>query len=265
MLLLIDAGNSSIKWALASAETTATPDRAAWLHVGETTYDELETLHGLLQKKRSEHAIKRVIISNVAGKAAQENIAAQIKKLYPEPDRIAWFTSAPSLAGVTNRYVNFTQLGSDRFASLIGARSLFPNKNLIVVTCGTATTIDTLTADGTFIGGMILPGLRLMANALADNTALLPDIGQMTETIPAFATDTINAIRNGCMTAQAGAIEHAVMVHARHLQNVQCILSGGAAKLVFPYLSIPAQIVDNLVLVGLHAADAGKCALDPLC
>ncbi|WAW08973.1 type III pantothenate kinase [Oxalobacter vibrioformis] len=265
MLLLIDAGNSLIKWALAPADMSAGTGPASWLHAGETPHHETDTLYDLWQQVKPERAVSRVLISNVAGITAKERLTDLIRKLQPEPDNIAWFASAPVLAGVKNSYDDFSQLGSDRFASLVGARSLFPNENLVVVTCGTATTIDTLSSDGVFIGGMILPGLRLMANSLAGNTAQLPDIGQMTENIPAFATDTISAIRNGCMTAQAGAIEHAVTVHAKPLGNVRCILSGGAAKLVMPYLSIPAQIVDNLVLIGLHAADAQQHASDPLC
>lgn len=265
MLLLIDAGNTLIKWALASAEVPAISGKGAWLHAGETPHHEADTLHEFWRQAQQGKAIRRILISNVAGDAAKERLGGLIKKLQPQPDHIAWFASAPELAGVKNSYADFSQLGTDRFASLVGARTLFPEENLVVVTCGTATTIDTLTSDGIFLGGMILPGLRLMAHSLVGNTALLPDIGKVTENIPAFATDTISAIRNGCMTAQAGAIEHAVNVHARHLGNISCILSGGAAKLVMPYLSIPAQIVDNLVLVGLHAADAKKHASDPLC
>lgn len=265
MLLLIDAGNTLIKWAIAPAAPSVMSGHVFWLHAGETSHHEPDILQEKWQHAQQAKPIKRVLVSNVAGDAARKQILAQIKGLQPVPDDIAWFTSKPSLAGVINRYTDFSQLGSDRFASLIGARTLFPDENLVIATCGTATTIDTMTSDGVFIGGMILPGLRLMADALSGNTAHLPDIGQLTEEVPAFATDTASAIRNGCMTAQAGAIEHAVTVHARHLGNIRCILSGGAAKQVISCLSIPAQIVDNLVLIGLLAADARKHASDPLC
>ena len=265
MLLLIDAGNTLIKWAIVPAGAPVTTEQASWLRTGEVPHREAETLQYLWQQILVGQSVKRVLVSNVAGNTAREQLSILISKLQPQPASISWFVSVRSLAGVTNSYADFSRLGGDRFASLVGARALFPDENLVIVTCGTATTIDTLTSDGTFIGGMILPGLRLMANSLFSNTAQLPDIGQMTEDIPTFATDTISAIRNGCMTAQAGAIGHAVTVHAGHLNNVRCILSGGAAKLVMPYLSIRAQIVDNLVLVGLHAADADKHASDTLC
>lgn len=258
MLLLIDAGNTLIKWALVKVGSPSSFEHPSWLDSGEIPHNEVENILKICRNLPSTSVIKRIIISNVAGQAFHEHLLSLINTLCPEPPTVECFASSPYLAGVTNRYSEFSQLGSDRFASLIGARTLFPNKNLVIATCGTATTIDTLTADGIFIGGMILPGLRLMAASLVKNTALLPDIGQMTEDIPAFATDTITAIRNGCMTAQAGAIEHAVTIHGRQLNDVKCVLSGGAAKLILPYLSIPAQIVDNLVLVGLHAADVEK-------
>ncbi len=255
MLLLIDAGNTLVKWAIAPVDAL-TIAHASWLDTGKIPHDEIADLQINWQKKQAGQ-IRQVLISSVAGAAVNASLTRAIGQLRPHP-AVAWFSSVATFAGVTNTYANANQLGSDRFASLIGARHLYPNENLVVVTCGTATTIDTLTSEGVFLGGMILPGLRLMANSLFGNTARLPDIDQMTENIPSFAIDTPSAIRNGCMTAQTGAIEHAVSVHAKHLSQVRCILSGGAAELVLPYLSIPAQIVDNLVLVGLHAAFADQ-------
>ncbi|MDR0934300.1 MAG: type III pantothenate kinase [Burkholderiaceae bacterium] len=265
MLLLIDVGNTLAKWAIVPSGATVTPDGVTWTLAGEVCRDDMDLLGDIWQKALFGQPLKRILISNVAGPVVQGRIAALLGMLPSPSDGVTWFASAPSLAGVTNCYADVMQLGSDRFASLVGARALFPEQNLVVVTCGTATTIDTLTADGAFIGGMILPGLRLMAESLSGNTALLPEIGDMPEAIPPFAIDTVNAIRNGCMTAQAGAIERTVTVHARHLPGLRCVLSGGAASRVLPYLSIPAQIVDNLVLVGLHAVNARQYTSDPSC
>lgn len=265
MLLLIDAGNTLLKWALAPARPSATPGPASWLHTGSVPQQETATLYQHWQEKLACQTIRRILVSNVAGPASAARIAQLIEKLARKPVPVSWFTSQASLAGVTNTYANPAQLGSDRFAALIGARFLFPHENLVVATCGTATTIDTLRSDGVFLGGMILPGLRLMANSLAVNTAQLPEIDSLAQSPSPFATDTAAAILNGCRTAQAGAIEHAVSVHAAGLGPVRCILSGGVAGQIRPCLSIPAQIVDNLVLVGLHAADASRHATDFPC
>jgi type III pantothenate kinase len=129
----------------------------------------------------------------------------------------------------------------------------------VVATCGTATTIDAVSVDGDFIGGMILPGLGLMASSLAKNTAQLPEVALHISSLQPFADHTDAAIVSGCLAAQAGAIERAVAAHAQmHPEaGVSCILAGGAADLVAPHLSIAHQRVDNLVLVGLQTVALG--------
>jgi type III pantothenate kinase len=124
----------------------------------------------------------------------------------------------------------------------------------VVATCGTATTIDALSADGVFLGGMILPGLGLMAASLARNTAQLPHIAAGDALPAGFADNTDDAILSGCLSAQAGAIERACGLLGASL----CILSGGAARYIAPALSAPHKMVDNIVLTGLHAAANSK-------
>ena len=171
-----------------------------------------------------------------------------------EPVQIEWFASTPQQGGVRNGYRNPAQLGCDRFASLIGAHALFPQQALIVATCGTATTVDALSPDGVFAGGMILPGLGLMASSLAGNTAQLPQVAHSLALPQMFADNTDDAIVSGCIAAQAGAIERALAAHAQQHAAVQCVLAGGAAAYIAPQLRVPHQIVDNLVLIGLQVA-----------
>ena len=157
MLLLIDAGNTRIKWAVADDA------QGDWLASGTLLHAGLDQLAGQLRG----HSISRALISNVAGTAIAAQLTQQLAAIGIAPPALQWFESVPQCAGVRNGYRQPQQLGSDRFASLIGARHLFPQEPLLVVTCGTATTIDALEADGTFIGGMILPGLGTMAQSLA--------------------------------------------------------------------------------------------------
>ena len=117
----------------------------------------------------------------------------------------------------------------------------------------TATTVDAVTAAGDFLGGMILPGLGLMLGALARGTAQLPQVAPGADAFaapPTFADHTSDAILSGCLAAQAGAIERACAALPADL----CIISGGAAASVAPLLSVPHWMLDNIVLVGLHAA-----------
>jgi type III pantothenate kinase len=199
------------------------------------------------------HKIVRVLISNVAGQDMRDKLEqALMRVLGLQPVPLEWFASCASLAGVRNGYRNPAQLGCDRFASVIGAHALYPGKALIVATCGTATTIDAVTPDGVFQGGMILPGLGLMAASLARNTAQLPKVAETMSITEAFADHTDAAIFSGCLAAQTGAIERAMQAHRQHQGEVECVLSGGAAPLIAPHLWFAPLRVDNLVLTGLH-------------
>jgi type III pantothenate kinase len=95
-----------------------------------------------------------------------------------------------------------------------------------------------------------------MASSLAKNTAQLPQVAENLVVSEPFADHTDAAIVSGCIAAQAGAIERAVTAHTLRQQPVggmvQCILSGGAAELIEPHLSVPCKKVDNLVLIGLQ-------------
>ena len=242
MLLLVDAGNTRIKWAIA-------PDDAApgdWTAHGAVTHAELDRL----QAAWAGQGLARAVVSNVAGHAMEAQLTALLAPMLPAAP--LWFTARAELGGLRNGYRNPAQLGSDRFAAALGARTVAPGKSLVVATCGTATTVDAVTAAGDFLGGMILPGLGLMLGALARGTAQLPQVapGAAIAPPPTFADHTSDAILSGCLAAQAGAIERACAALPADL----CIVSGGAAASVAPLLTVPHWMLDNIVLVGLHAA-----------
>ena len=244
MRLLIDAGNTRVKWALAHPDAHA----GAWSASGAALHEGLAALGAGWQ----DAGVTRAVVSNVAGPELRTRLAALLG-----PIEVDWFASSAERAGLVNGYREPQRLGCDRFAAAIGARALAPGQALVVATCGTATTVDAVTADGRFAGGMILPGLALMAGALARNTAQLPQATPGAAPPPLFADNTNDAIVSGCLSAQAGAIERAVAGHA----GAACILSGGAAPYIAPALKVAHRLVDNIVLVGLHAvalADAAK-------
>jgi type III pantothenate kinase len=250
VLLLIDAGNTRVKWALAEADSAP----GDWLASGALMHAELERLPqdvAAALAGRGAQVIRRALLANVAGAAMR----ARLQQVLPAglaPEAVEWFASQPRRAGLENGYRDPTQLGCDRFAAAIGARTLAPGRALIVANCGTATTIDAVSADGRFLGGMILPGLGLMAAALARNTAQLPQIGDSAALPSGFADNTDDAILSGCLAAQAGAIERACAAHGA----AACLLSGGAAPFIAPALALstPHRLVEHIVLIGLHAA-----------
>lgn len=236
MMLLIDAGNTRVKWALVDDDAAL----GSWRAHGAGLHAELDRM------AREWVGCTRALISNVAGPLLRERIAAAL----PAGIVVEWFASTDERAGLRNGYREPARLGCDRFAAAIGARALAPGQDLIVATCGTATTVDAVRADGLFIGGMILPGLALMASSLARNTAQLPQVAAGRATPPLFGDNTDDAIVAGCLSAQAGAIERAVAGHGAQA----CIVSGGAAPSIAPALKVDHLAVDNIVLVGLQAA-----------
>lgn len=254
MILLIDAGNTRVKWAL--ADTGAATALGAWIAHGAVAHTDLPQLELAWNDAAASRAVERILIANVAGNALRVHLEYVLQRTFPDmaPERdIEWFASLPALAGLTNGYRNPAQLGCDRFAAAIAGHALAPDRPVVVANCGTATTIDAVTADGVFLGGMILPGLGLMASSLARNTAQLPQIAQDSKLPDGFADNTDDAILSGCMTAQSGAIEHAFALHGA----AECIISGGAAPFIAPLLKVPYRIVENIVLIGLHAAAGG--------
>lgn len=241
MRLLIDAGNTRLKWALAAIGSAP----GDWLAQGAVAHDALPQLVPQWQALEPSAAL----VSNVAGAACAAQIAGALAAAGVRPESIEWFRSVPARAGVSNGYREPAQLGCDRFAAQIGARHRFPGQSLLVVTCGTATTIDRLDAAGRFLGGMILPGLATMASSLAQRAAQLPEIDGPASATP-FADHTEAAIASGCLQAQLGAIMQA----RRAAPDARCLLSGGDARHIAPHLPPPFEQVEQLVLLGLHRA-----------
>jgi len=231
MILCIDSGNSRIKFGLWAEEH--------WCHQGVLDHSEYA---GLTRLQQDWPLPERIMLANVAGAGAE---AAICQALGDWANRLTVVRSTAAAAGLRNGYRNPAQLGVDRWCALIGARSLSTGA-LLVVMAGTATTIDTLDADGCFLGGLILPGQQLMLSALAENTADLPFAGGKHAQWPQSTDD---AIVSGALEAQAGAIERA---WARLPgEPGLCLISGGNAALLAKCLVIPVRQADNLPLLGL--------------
>jgi type III pantothenate kinase len=232
MLLAIDAGNTRIKWGI--------HDGAKWSRTGAIPVAE-EIAGGLGGFTLPQH----IVISNVAGKDVKVRLTAALDA---PGRRMHFIESVAGQCGVRNGYRNATQLGTDRWAALIAAHAMSPLARLIVM-AGTATTIDALTAQGEFLGGVILPGVELMHRALHDNAAQL---GVPPGHIEDFPKDTANAIASGALQASVGAIMRMrEVLRARIGDEPGCCLSGGASGLLAGHLPFAAEIRDNLVLDGL--------------
>lgn len=235
-MLLLDAGNTRIKWAFVR--------NGEWLQRGVVATAETETLRvvfaGLPQPQR-------ILVSNVAG----EPVAQQIRAACTIWECTVTFVLAQSeQCGVRNTYTQPAQLGSDRWVSLITAWHQM-QAACLVINCGTATTIDALSDDGIFLGGLILPGVNMMLHSLYSGTAQLEAArnsayGNWDE----FPHNTADAIYTGAIQAAVGAIhqQHALLA----VPEAPCLLSGGAANIIQPHLGLPLLRSNDLVLRGLQ-------------
>ena len=246
-LLAIDVGNTRLKWALYEGNVASA--HASLLTTDATDIRVLAREWQALQPTAA-------IVSNVAGVAISAAIHEVLSKKNIAPQFIA---SIPSQCGVTNGYDNPSQLGTDRWAALIGAHQAAPlHTAKVVVMAGTALTVDALTADGQFLGGIIIPGLGVMRQALHLRTAQLPlENGQF----QMFPTNTLDAIASGAIEASIGAIYRMVALLGERMSEHDgaptIIASGGALALLAPHAPFPLTIHENLVLEGLlHIAIA---------
>jgi len=241
VILCLDCGNSRLKWGLAGAH--------GWVSQGNVANQEVGTL--ALRDWQNLARPARVVGVNVAGEAMRVRLEAQLVRWRVAPE---WIVATEAACGVINRYARPSQLGADRWAALIAAKSraadeLFPSSS-IVVNAGTALTVDALDATGVFRGGIILPGLRMMLQALAENTAALKvSPGRYQD----FPINTADALYSGAVQAISGAIEQMRERLGGNEARARIVVSGGAAAEVAPHLTAPVEVVDNLVLEGVFA------------
>ncbi|HEX7012190.1 MAG TPA: type III pantothenate kinase [Steroidobacteraceae bacterium] len=242
MILLIDIGNTRIKWARLDdgrLEAQSAAPHAAW-----TAETMIATV--LQTGPRAD----RVLVGNVGGAALGEMTREAVAKTWHiEPEFVLATASA---GGVRNAYVDPGRLGVDRWLALIGAHAL-ERGACCVVSVGTAMTIDGLAADGRHLGGLIVPGPDLMVSSLLENTSEIArrtDGGRATGEL--FADNTLGAVRQGAQNALVALIERAVRTMARDLGGEpKLIVTGGASHRIEPALDLPYRLVPDLVLRGL--------------
>lgn len=199
--------------------------------------------------------VDAVLIASV-NPPAEVAVAAWAKQHFSV--RPLWFPQdAPAL--IENRYEPPESLGADRMASAVAAYLEFGSP-CIIIDAGTAITVDAV--DGkppAFLGGSILPGLRLAAGALARGTALLPVV-DLSALAPALATSTADAIRAGTLRGLAGAVDRIVADISRELgKSAPVVVTGGDAERLVGLCRTHLEVRPNLTLSGLAAAYYACC------
>jgi type III pantothenate kinase len=240
MMLLIDIGNSRIKAGQCLLGGIQPLKPCAW-RKAQPTDCWSAVLQGLPRPER-------VLVSNVAGNAIATALKGWVATRWAlEPEFV---TVRQDFAGVHTRYERPAQLGVDRWLAALAGFHLAKGP-CCVIDSGTALTVDIVTAEGQHIGGLIAPGLNLMARSLTQGTAQLA-LDEV-QGVDHFATNTAAAISLGCREAVAGLIARVAGRIARDLPgNPAWFVTGGEAATVEEFSPVPLTRVPDLVLQGLR-------------
>ncbi len=248
MKLLIDAGNTRVKWCWYDGEDLPLEPESA-------EYEDLENSGADLFQVDGP-AADDILICNVGGEELAENFRQIFSGWQLTPK---FLCSTGQCGAVQNAYKNPEQLGVDRWMALLGAWAIQQDA-VCIVDCGTAVTIDVLNDEGRHLGGMIVPGMELMQDALGDETGgiHIEDVDKNDSGTGLLAADTGNAIEAGTLYALVALIDRVRQDVAIELDiNLPLLISGGDADLIQPLLSCESTYEPMLIFQGILAAEEG--------
>ncbi len=253
-VLLLDAGNTRLKWALC--------EHGQFVQHGVFTY-KWAALHTQFQSQWGElvgiGAITKLVLCNVAGEQLESSLCewwgsyCLKEKVLQEtnPLTIDTVQAQAHAFGVQCAYRQPLQLGADRWAALVATRHYIDGA-CCVITCGTALTIDVLSAEGVHRGGLIAPGMALMHQSLLETAAQIEVVHDVMNTSIFCAQDTASAVQAGIMAATAGAVYQVLQQCREYGQPAPvCIVTGGNAQLLLPALPANSLHKTEWVLKGL--------------
>lgn len=242
MILLIDSGNTRIKWAVLG------PHGLGPLHAD--TYSGWGSVQLRARVLAPAGNVERVVVSNVGGGGIAALLQESVREALGFPPE---FIRATRAAGsVRNAYVNAEQLGTDRWAAMIGAFALEAGP-VCVVNVGTAMTVDAVDGTGQHLGGVIVPGPDLMISSLMRHTAdiaVRAQDGRLGSGL--FADNTLGAVYQGSVHALSALVEESLRaMQAACGERPTLVVTGGAADRLQRVVGAPVRLVPDLVLKGL--------------
>ena len=240
MRLLVDVGNSAVKWAFAGADDIAGGDR--FVHRDLDIAVQLTLAWGSVLRPAE------VCVVNVAGEAMASALTAWTRQhwsLIPK-----FFSSGDTACGVTNAYSVSENLGVDRWVALIGAHRQHRSA-VCVIDCGSAITLDLLAASGQHQGGLILPGIEMLKQVLLEDTAEVKPSAIPT-LVTLLASNTGTGVHSGAVYMVVAAIDRIIGdLTAKQGQDLEVLITGGDACTIVTLLARPAHHDPELVLKGL--------------
>ncbi|HET6632509.1 MAG TPA: type III pantothenate kinase [Rhodanobacteraceae bacterium] len=240
MNLLLDLGNSRLKWALHDGRELRVGDPVPW------SEPRIETV---LRSCWQDLPARRVLAADVVGGERRGHVAQALAASVRAP--VDWLCSPASHAGLCNGYRQPAALGIDRFAALLAAHA-DGRAPCVIAHCGSALVLDALADGGRHLGGLIAPGVTAMRAGLQ---AAGPALARAADgRVVDCAKSTADAIASGAWQALAGAIERFHRRIAPRLGGAPALLlTGGDAATAAELLGPPAALFEHAVLRGLAA------------
>ena len=233
MNLVVDIGNTLLKLAVFDGGRLV-----AQQCVGELRE---ETFAGLLGGARA----ARAVVASTRGEAP-----AIVEAVRRHTDYLLEFTPATPVP-IGNAYLTPATLGRDRLAAAVGAATLYPGRNALIVDFGTAVTLDFVSADGVFRGGCISPGMAMRFRALHESTAALP-LCDATDSAELLGRTTDEAVRLGVMNSLAFEIEGYIARMQGEIEDLCVIFTGGDTNFFAKRIKNTIFANCNLVFWGLN-------------
>jgi type III pantothenate kinase len=249
MLLVIDAGNTNVVFAVYNGDTL----KGQWrIHTdARRTADE----YGVWLTQVLEHAgivpkaIKGAVLASVVPQALFD--LRQLAKRYFDTELMV--ISDPRLkikTGITVKIDNPAEIGSDRVVNAAAAWKKF-KEAMIVVDFGTATTFDVVSGEGDYIGGIIAPGVNLSLDALQKAAAKLPNVA-IQPPAKVIGTNTIGAMQSGIYYGYVGLVEGIVTkIKKEYGKSMKVVATGGLAPLYAKACPAIDQLEPDLTVWGL--------------
>ncbi len=246
MMLLVDMGNTRIKWAIAHDDILSEQGAIIREPDGENNLAQLAVLD---QRWAELDTPERVVIANGAGAAQAQHIESWIKQHWLCP--VSYLTTPKTQLGVTNAYARHQDLGIDRWLGLLAGYHLIDGA-VCIIDCGTAVTVDAIDANGQHLGGCIVAGLAMMRSALNQTEKInIQPIRAENELLSVNAS-TKTAVYCGTLYAVSKAVD-AIIVDMKNemASDATCIITGGDAKLIQPLLHESTIYEKNWLFKGM--------------
>ena len=230
--LVIDWGNTRLKTGWFAGSTLVETAR----------YASLDQLLADLEKRPIGH----LLVSSTSWPAGE--IRARLLGLTSD----FWVLDNQTHLPIRKAYDTPATLGADRVAAAVGAITLFPEQDCLVLDLGTCLTADLVDRNAVFQGGLISPGLRMRFRAMHEQTARLPLIDEPTEWPGITAKNTQAAMQSGVMNGLSFEMNGIIDLYRQERPGIVVILCGGDAPAFESRLKPPIFAVPELVLTGLN-------------